>query len=183
MARNAVVLALAVEIAVFAVMTDRFFTTANFRVLLIQSSVIAILAVPTALLLISGYLDLAIGSIVGLSGVILGLTLVSWGLVPALGFTIFVAMSVGVLQGVLATRLKFPRFVVTLGFFSATVPYLAAFMALGGYRRWGVIAAVTVVGTLLLLFVFMKLVYVSLPIGRGPFAQVTLLLMQLMGIR
>lgn len=73
--------------------------------------------------------------------------------------------------------------VTPLGFFSATVPYLAAFMALGGYRRWGVIAAVSVAGTLLLLVLFMKLVYVSLPIGQGPFAQVTLFLMQVMGIR
>jgi len=70
-----------------------------------------------------------------------------------------------------------------LGFFTATVPYLAAFIALGGYRRWGVVAALSVLGTLLLLFFFMKVVYVSLPLGQEPFLQVTLLLMQLMGIR
>ena len=70
-----------------------------------------------------------------------------------------------------------------LGFFTATVPYLAAFMALGGYRRWGIVAAVSIVGAGVLLFVFMKVVYVSLPLGEGPFQQVTLLLMQLMGIR
>jgi putative tricarboxylic transport membrane protein len=73
--------------------------------------------------------------------------------------------------------------ITTLGFFSATVAYLAAFIALGGYRRWGVIAAVSIVGTLLLFFFFVKIVYVSLPIGEGLFAQVTLALMQLMGIR
>ena len=71
----------------------------------------------------------------------------------------------------------------TTGFFVATVTYLASFIAIGGYRRWGILAAVSVGGTLLLLFFFMKIVYVSLPIGTGPFAQVTLLLMQLMGIR
>lgn len=71
----------------------------------------------------------------------------------------------------------------TLGFFSATVPYIALFIALGGYRRWGVVAAVSLIGTLVLMFFFMKIVYVSLPIGREPFAQVMLALMQLMGIR
>jgi putative tricarboxylic transport membrane protein len=70
-----------------------------------------------------------------------------------------------------------------LGFFLATIVYLVAFMWLGGYRRWRVIAAVSVVGTLALLFIFMKLVYVSLPIGVAPFSDVTLLLMKLMGIR
>jgi putative tricarboxylic transport membrane protein len=70
-----------------------------------------------------------------------------------------------------------------LGFFLATILYLGAFIRLGGYRRWPVIAAVSIVGTLVLLFIFMKLVYVSLPIGVAPFSEVTLLLMQIMGIR
>jgi putative tricarboxylic transport membrane protein len=70
-----------------------------------------------------------------------------------------------------------------LGFFTATAPYLAAFIALGGYRRWGVLAAVSILGAVVLLFIFMKLVYVSLPLGEGPFQQVTLALMKLMGIR
>jgi putative tricarboxylic transport membrane protein len=71
----------------------------------------------------------------------------------------------------------------TLGFFLATAPYLAIFVALGGYRRWGVNAAVSLIGTLAMMFFFMKVVYVSLPIGREPFSQVTIFLMQVMGIR
>ncbi len=70
-----------------------------------------------------------------------------------------------------------------LGFFSATVPYLAAFVILGGYRRRAVIAAVSVIGTLVMMFFFMKVVYVSLPLGDGPFREVTLFLMRTMGIR
>jgi len=69
------------------------------------------------------------------------------------------------------------------GFVLATAPYLAAFIALGGYRRWAVNAATSVIGTLAMMFFFMKVVYVSLPIGQEPFAQVTLALMRLMGIR
>ena len=74
-------------------------------------------------------------------------------------------------------------FIQRLGFFIATVLYLALFIVLGGYRRWAVVAAVSVGGTLLLLFFFMKVVYVSLPIGQVPFSAVTLFLMQVMGIR
>lgn len=70
-----------------------------------------------------------------------------------------------------------------LGFFVATTLYVFAFIALGGYRRWGVNAAVTLIGTALMMFFFMKVVYVSLPPGQGPFAQFTFWLMQLMGIR
>jgi putative tricarboxylic transport membrane protein len=70
-----------------------------------------------------------------------------------------------------------------LGFFLATAPYVALFIALGGYRRWAVNLAVSGLGTLLMMFFFMKVVYVSLPPGRGPFAQFTFWLMQMMGIR
>jgi len=87
------------------------------------------------------------------------------------------------LAGGMGLTVLYVAVIQTLGFFSATVPYVALFIALGGYRRWGVIAAVSLIGTLALMFFFMKIVYVSLPIGREPFAQVTFALMQLMGIR
>jgi putative tricarboxylic transport membrane protein len=71
----------------------------------------------------------------------------------------------------------------TLGFFCDTVLYIAALIRTGRYRRWPVIAAVAIGGALVFMFVFMKVVYLSLPIGRPPFAAVSLALMQLMGIR
>ena len=45
------------------------------------------------------------------------------------------------------------------------------------------IAVVALAGALAFMFVFMKIVYLSLPIGQPPFAAVSLALMQLMGIR
>lgn len=70
-----------------------------------------------------------------------------------------------------------------LGFFLATAPYVAIFIAAGGYRRWGVNLVVSVAGTFTMMFFFMKVVYVSLPAGQEPFAQVTFWLMRVMGIR
>ncbi len=83
----------------------------------------------------------------------------------------------------MAATLGYVALVSTTGFFLTTSAYLAAFLIIGGYRNHKVTAALSLGGALLLMFVFMKLVYVSLPIGSDPFAQVTLLLMQLMGIR
>jgi putative tricarboxylic transport membrane protein len=88
-----------------------------------------------------------------------------------------------ILVGGMALSAGYVWALTKLGFFTATVPYLAAFIALGGYRRWGVLAAVSILGAAVLLFIFMKLVYVSLPLGEGPFQEVTLTLMKLMGIR
>jgi putative tricarboxylic transport membrane protein len=71
----------------------------------------------------------------------------------------------------------------TLGFFLCTFVYLAGFMLAGRYRRIGVVAATSLIGSLVFMFVFMKIVYVSLPLGQEPFSQVSFLLMRLMGIR
>jgi putative tricarboxylic transport membrane protein len=73
--------------------------------------------------------------------------------------------------------------ITNLGFFLCTFLYLAAFMSVGRYRRIGVILVTSLIGSLAFMFMFMKIVYVSLPLGTEPFAQVSFLLMRLMGIR
>ena len=71
----------------------------------------------------------------------------------------------------------------TLGFFCDTVLYIAALIRTGRYRRWPVIVAVAFAGALAFMFVFMKVVYLSLPIGTPPFEAISLALMRLLGIR
>ncbi len=70
-----------------------------------------------------------------------------------------------------------------LGFFLCTFAYMAAFMLIGRYRRIGVIVATSLAGSLAFVFVFMKIVYVSLPLGEPPFASVSLFLLRLLGIK
>ena len=70
-----------------------------------------------------------------------------------------------------------------LGFFLATALYLALFMLVGRYRRYRVIAATSLLGSLAFVFVFMKIVYVSLPLGVGPFKQLSILILAALGIR
>lgn len=70
----------------------------------------------------------------------------------------------------------------TLGFFLATMLYLALFMLVGRYRRYRVIAATSILGSLGFVYVFMKIVYVSLPLGAGPFKQLSILILAALGI-
>lgn len=70
-----------------------------------------------------------------------------------------------------------------LGFFLSTFFYLAAFSWIGRYRRTGVVIATALIGSLAFMYMFMKVVYVSLPLGQGPFAQVTFFLMRIMNIK
>lgn len=70
-----------------------------------------------------------------------------------------------------------------LGFFLDTLAFMLLFMLIGRYRKLKVAIAVALIGSLTFMFVFMKIVYVSLPIGVAPFSAVSLALMQLMGIK
>ena len=69
-----------------------------------------------------------------------------------------------------------------LGFFIATCLFAAALLLIGGMRRWTwlPVAAVGLAGVFSL--IFMKVVYVSLPLGEGAFKSVSLLVFKLLGI-
>lgn len=83
----------------------------------------------------------------------------------------------------MSATLAYVLLVDVLGFFVATAAYLAAFIVVGGYRRWGVIAVCALGGSLAMVVVFMKIVYVSLPLGAGPFRALSLSLLALLGVR
>lgn len=68
------------------------------------------------------------------------------------------------------------------GFFFSTTLYLALFMLIGRYRRYGVIAATSLAGSVVFIFVFMRVVYVSLPLGVGPFQKLSLWILATLGV-
>ena len=74
-------------------------------------------------------------------------------------------------------------FVSILGFILCTFLFLLLFMIVGRYRKVWVIAANSVIGTVLFVLIFMKAVYVSLPLGQGPFQQFSLLVLKMLGIK
>jgi ribose transport system permease protein len=85
-----------------------------------QISMLGILAIGIAFVIITGGIDLSIGSLVGLTGVIIAkLSSTSQG---GMGYSLWVGISValavvlglGLFQGLLITRLKLPPFIVTL---------------------------------------------------------------------
>lgn len=61
-----------------------------------------------------------------------------------------------------------------LGFALATAAFIAAFMAVCGARGPVTVATHAVLGTVVLVYLFVKLVYLPLPKGAGPFEALTL---------
>jgi putative tricarboxylic transport membrane protein len=69
------------------------------------------------------------------------------------------------------------------GFFVSTAVFLAGFAWIGGFRRPLANAAIGVVGSLVLVVIFMRVAYISLPLGAGPFRSLSLALLELLGVR
>lgn len=69
-----------------------------------------------------------------------------------------------------------------LGFPLATAAFIACFMALAGARTAGKIAGGAVIGTIGLLYLFVRVVYLPLPKGDGPFEALTVGLYRALGI-
>jgi hypothetical protein len=69
-----------------------------------------------------------------------------------------------------------------IGFFLATALFLAIFPWIGGLRRPVVAVSVSLAGTLVLAVVFLKVAYISLPLGEGPFRALSLGLLRVLGV-
>ena len=78
--------------------------------------------------------------------------------------------------------LAYPPALTYLGFVVATFLLMALFMLVGQWRNPGGVLAVSLVGTLALFYLFRGVVYVSLPLGVGPFQAATLWVARLLGM-
>ena len=72
--------------------------------------------------------------------------------------------------------------VAYLGFFIATALFVALFCWIGGYRRTAPVLLTSLLGAFILLVIFMRVTYVSLPLGVGPFNTLSVLLLRLIGV-
>ena len=94
-----------------------FITPRNLSNLFIQTSVTGIIAIGMLLVIISGNIDLSVGSLLALAGGVsaIVLTKMGLGLVPAIGAAILIGVLIGLFQGALTAYGNIPAFIVTLG--------------------------------------------------------------------
>ena len=105
--------------AVLWALTPHFLTVANMLNIAQQTSINAIVAVGMTFVILSGGIDLSVGSIVALSGVVLGTALqAGQPLAVALVLAIAVGVACGLVNGVLISWGLLPPFIVTLGMMS-----------------------------------------------------------------
>ena len=115
LANYAIFAALLVECLFLALATDAFFTPSNLGNVLRQNAFTAILAAGMSLVILTGGIDLSVGSVVGLAGVLSADVLLRTGSLPAgVAVGLLVGLAVGTVNGLAVTKLRVPPFIVTL---------------------------------------------------------------------
>jgi ribose transport system permease protein len=97
-------------------LTPHFFTVSNLLNVAQQTSINAVVAAGMTFVILSGGIDLSVGSIVALAGVALGASLhAQHGLAVALAIAIATGLGCGLVNGALVSWGGLPPFIVTLG--------------------------------------------------------------------
>lgn len=99
--------------------TDGFLTSSNLLNVGRQISLLGIMAAGMTFVLISGEVDLSVGSTYAFSGLATGMLIIAgWALTPALCVGLLAGMAIGLINGVLSTYGRLPSLIATLGMLS-----------------------------------------------------------------
>jgi ribose transport system permease protein len=117
---------------IMTIVSPVFLTWPNLEAILLGLSVEGTIAIGMVILLISGGLDLSVGSTLAFTGVVTGLALMNIGLPSPIAILLglFAALVVGLANGLLVAKLKINPFITTLGMLS-TVRGLLLVLAKG----------------------------------------------------
>lgn len=122
-------LTLALLFAALAAASEHFLDPENLKAVVRQTAVINIMALGMTLVIVSGGIDLSVGSVLGLAGVLGALAMeCGAGVAAGIGAGLLAGLVCGLANGLLITRLKLNPFIVTLG-------------TLGVYRGLGLVVS------------------------------------------
>ena len=117
MKKNLGIFSLLVTVCVItAIYNPKFLTPYNFLNTVRWTSLFAILGIGVSFVIITGGIDLSIGSVIGLVGSSLAVLLTQkhWGIPAALAAVLALSALIGLAHGLLITKLRLQPFVVTL---------------------------------------------------------------------
>lgn len=136
------IIGLVVFSVVISIMNDRFLTSSNILNILRQTSINSIIAAGMSFVIITGGIDLSVGSTLALSGAVAAFFIAS-GAHPLLGILAALAVGVGIgfVNGLAITKGKLQPFIVTLAtmtiFRGATMVFTDGRPISAGYEKGG----------------------------------------------
>ncbi|HNT87229.1 MAG TPA: ABC transporter permease [Candidatus Hydrogenedentes bacterium] len=115
------VLVLATLVVFFGLITRHFFSFTTLQTIVNQIPDSLVIAVGMTFVLVIAGIDLSVGSVLALSGAVLGVCLarLHWPLPPAIVACLFTGLLAGTVNGAVTVRWALPSFIVTLGMLEA----------------------------------------------------------------
>ena len=112
---------LALLVLFFGSQSEHFLTQGNFVSLANQIPDALLIALGMTLVLIIGEIDLSVGSVMALSGAVLGVAVAVWGwpIYAAIPLAMAAGALCGLINGLIVVRWRLPSFIVTLGMMEA----------------------------------------------------------------
>lgn len=155
---------LIVLFTVFSMVSPKFLTLSNLTDVLLQSSLMGVMAVGATFLMINGYRDLSLGMVMGFSSnLVIGLQ--PYGMAVAIGCALLAGLVVGLLNGFLVAKVGINTFIVTLatmqGVRSLTYLYSRELSVLGQVEWFGDFGSSSVGGIPSLLLVFLVFLFLG----------------------
>jgi ribose transport system permease protein len=182
LAGQAPLITLVVLCAVTALMTDRFLSPLNLTNILVQSSIMAVIAMGMTFVIVGGGFDLSVGSTAALAGCVAAMLMPAAGMAIGIAGGIAAGAAVGLANGFIIALLGVNPFITTLGTMVLVrgVVFLitggapigdeglpSAFIAFGSQRLFGIHYLVWLPAVLLALLTFLMR---ATPYGRRVYA-------------
>ena len=157
--------------------SSHFLTLSNLTNVARQISINAIIAAGMTMVILTGGIDLSVGSIVCISGTLTaGAMIYGIPVILSIGIGMFVGMVAGIINGMFISYAKMPAFIVTLAMME--IPRGAALLYTGGYPLGGLPKEFTIIGRgavlgiqtpiliMIIVYIITYIILNHLPIGR-----------------
>lgn len=139
------IIGLVIVCIIFSLLSDSFLSEYNFFNILRQSAVTAILAAGMVFVILTGGIDLSVGSVVAVAGIIVALLLQAHvGIALSIVVALIVGLLFGLANGVAIAAFRLPPFIVTLA--TMTIGASVALALSGGLPITGLPPAFTYLG-------------------------------------
>ncbi|NMD69314.1 ribose ABC transporter permease [Bacillus sp. DNRA2] len=167
----------------FSLFTEEFFTGTNISNIIRQVSINGILAVGMTFVILTGGIDLSVGSVLALTGTIMAGLMINVGLPPILAVLIGILLGalLGYINGIFVSYARIPAIIVTLAMMEAARG--VALLYTGGYPLSGLPSSFAFIGRgylfevipmpaviMILVFIVAYIILNHLPFGRHIYA-------------
>lgn len=115
LSKSMILVALVVLCIIMGCLSSTFFTASNWLNILVQSAINGVIAVGMTLIIITGGIDLSVGSILAFSSIVGGLLLeAGTPVIVSVLVSLVIGTIAGFVNGFFITKFKMPAFIVTL---------------------------------------------------------------------